>query len=89
MDDTLTKLKNKTISLIRLDSGFFQSDILDYLEAKTMDYIIAAKFTHPIQRLIAGDNNWIILDNGVEICEQMYQSDCWQKPRRLVIVRQK
>ena len=89
LDDTLTKLKNKTISLIRLDSGFFQSDILDYLEAKTMDYIIAAKFTHPIQRLIAGDNNWIILDNGVEICEQMYQSDCWQKPRRLVIVRQK
>ncbi len=54
-----------------------------------MDYIIAAKFTHPIQRLIASDNNWIILDNGVEICEQMYQSDCWQKPRRLVIVRQK
>ncbi|MFM6073038.1 MAG: transposase, partial [Dolichospermum sp.] len=49
LDDTLTKLKNKTISLIRLDSGFFQSDILDYLEAKTMDYIIAAKFTHPIQ----------------------------------------
>ena len=54
-----------------------------------MDYIIAAKFTHSIQRLIAGDSNWIVLDNGVEICEQMYQSDAWQKPRRLVIVRQK
>jgi hypothetical protein len=89
LEDTLSKLKNKTISLIRLDSGFFQSDILDYLECKSMDYIIAAKFTHPIQRLIAGDNNWIVLDNGVEICEQMYQSDAWQKSRRLVIVRQK
>jgi hypothetical protein len=89
IENTLSKLKNKTISLIRLDSGFFQSDILDYLECKSMDYIIAAKFTHPIQRLIAGDNNWIVLDNGVEICEQMYQSNAWQKPRRLVIVRQK
>ena len=27
LEDTLSKLKNKTVSLIRLDSGFFQSDI--------------------------------------------------------------
>src|ERR1019366_2222411 len=32
LEDTLSKLKNKTVSLIRLDSGFFQSNILDYLE---------------------------------------------------------
>ena len=32
LEDTLSKLKNKTVSLIRLDSGFFQSDILDYIE---------------------------------------------------------
>lgn len=89
LEDTLSKLKNKTVSLIRLDSGFFQSDILDYLEEKTMDYVIAAKFTHPIQRIIAADNNWILLDTGIEIFEQMYQSDSWTKPRRMVIVRQK
>jgi hypothetical protein len=34
LEDTLSKLKNKTVSLIRLDSGFFQSNILDYLEQK-------------------------------------------------------
>jgi hypothetical protein len=89
LEDTLSKLKNKTISLIRLDSGFFQSDILDYLEAKSMDYIIAAKFTRPIQRLIHSSNNWILLDTGIEICEQMYQSESWKKPRRIVIVRQR
>ena len=32
LEDTLSKLKNKTVSLIRLDSGFFNTDILDYLE---------------------------------------------------------
>ncbi len=89
LEDTLSKLKNKTVSLIRLDSGFFQSDILDYLEAKTMDYIIAAKFTHPIQRLIQSSTNWIVLDTGIEICEQTYQSDSWAKSRRIVIVRQR
>lgn len=89
LEDTLSKLKNKTVSLIRLDSGFCQSSIFDYLEQKSMDYIIAAKFTHPIQRLIHRSNNWILLDTGIEICEQMYQSEMWGKPRRMVIVRQK
>lgn len=89
LEDTLSKLKNKTVSLIRLDSGFCQTSIFDYLEQKAMDYIIAAKFTHPIQRLIHSSNNWILLDTGIEICEQMYQSPLWEKPRRMVIVRQK
>ena len=89
LEDTLSKLKNKTVSLIRLDSGFFQSNILDYLEQKPMNYIIAAKFTHPIQRVIKDSTSWIVLDTGIEICEQVYQSFSWQVPRRLVIVRQK
>ena len=75
--------------MIRLDSGFFQSDIMDYLEQRNTDFIIAAKFTHPIQRLIADNKAWIQLDEGIEICEQNYQSDSWEKERRLIIVRQK
>ncbi len=31
LEDTLSKLKNKVVSLMRLDSGFFQWDIMDYL----------------------------------------------------------
>lgn len=89
LEDTLSKLKNKTISLIRLDSGFFQSNILDYLESKPIDYVIAAKFTHPIQRILKDSTNWLLIDNGIEICEQIYKSDSWEKPRRMVIVRQK
>lgn len=89
LTDTLNKLKDKTISLIRLDSGFFNSAIMDHLEDKNIDYIIAARFTHPIQKIIKASTNWIILDTGIEICEQMYQSESWSKPRRIVIVRQK
>ena len=75
LEDTLAKLKNKTISLIRLHSGFFQADILDYLELKKMDYIIAAKFTQPLQRVIGASTSWLTLDTGIEICEQLFQSD--------------
>lgn len=89
LEDTLHKLKNKTVSLIRLDSGFCQTDIINYLEQKQLDYVIAAKFTRPIQRLIKESTNWILLDKGIEICEQMYQSESWESARRIVIVRQK
>jgi hypothetical protein len=89
LEDTLSKLKNKTIGLIRLDSGFFQTDILNYLEEKVMDYVVAVKFTRPVQHLIHDSKNWVVLDTGIEICEQIYQSKSWEKPRRIVIVRQK
>lgn len=89
LEDTLQKLQHKTVGLIRLDSGFFQSDILDYLEQRNTDYVIAARFTHPIQRLIADKKVWVKIDDGIEICEQNYQGDSWDKERRLIIVRQK
>lgn len=88
LEDTLNKLKNKTVSLLRLDSGFFQANILEYIEQKKMDYVVAVRFSSPIQKLISRSNNWLLLDSGIEICEQLYQSDSWDQPRRIVIVRQ-
>ena len=89
MENTLEKLANKKGSSIRLDSGFCSNDIMTYLEQKPLKYIIAAKFYHPIQRLIAGSGNWILLDDGIEICEKNYQENDWESPRRIIIVRQK
>jgi len=43
----------------------------------------------PIQHLIHDSKNWLVLDTGIEICEQTYQSKSWEKLRRIVIVRQK
>ena len=88
-EDTLRKLKVKTISLIRLDSVFFSGEIIKYLEDKSMKYIIEAKFTPPIQRIIKASTNWILLDTCIEICEQIYQRDSWMKARRIIIVGQR
>ena len=54
-----------------------------------MDYVVAVKFSSPIQKLIAASINWLLLDTGIEICEQMYQGDSWDKPRTIVIARQR
>jgi hypothetical protein len=89
LENILEKSGSKPVSLIRLDSGFCSDDIMSYLEEKGRNYIIAAKFYHPIQRLIAGNENWILLDDGIEICEKIYQAKDWKVARRIVIVRQK
>ena len=83
------KLETKKVSLVRLDSGFCSNEIMHYLEEKPLNYIIAAKFYHPIQRLIAGTEHWILLDERMEICEKYYQALDWKTARRMVVVRQK
>lgn len=89
LEDTLAKCGDKKVGLIRLDSGFFQQNILTYLEEKNKHYIVAAKFNQPIQRFIKAQQAWVKIDNGIEICEQLYTAPTWQTARRMVIVRQK
>lgn len=52
LEETLSVFGNKKVGLVRLDSGFCQKDIMDYLEHRQLNYIIAAQFTHPVQCLI-------------------------------------
>lgn len=89
LDDTITKIKGKTIGLIRMDSGFFADDILKTMEEKAINYIVAVKFYRPIQKTISLQQNWIQIDTGIEIAETMYQAESWQSPRRIIIVRQR
>jgi len=91
LEDTFGKLHGKTISLLRLDSGFYSNDVFDYLDRKErpINYIVAARFYEPIQRIIAGNHTWISLDEGIEISEFQYQGLQWDKSRRMIVVRQK
>lgn len=89
LENTLANFGNKKVGLVRIDSGFFQKEILDYLEQKQLNYIVAARFTHPIQRLIDKQEAWLRVDDGIEICNKTYQAGNWEQARRIVIVRQK
>lgn len=88
LEDTLSRLHGKLISLLRADSGFYGKEIFDYLESKSIKYIIVARHYSTIQRKVAGIKNWWNLDDGLQIAETPYQSDTWEEPRRLIVVRQ-
>lgn len=89
LEDTLAKFGDKTVGLTRLDSGFCSNEVMSYLESKDMKYIVAAKFTHPIQRIINTNDLWLTIDEGIQICDKNYQANTWEEERRIVIVRQK
>ncbi len=88
LEDTMARLKGKKICLLRADSGFYSKEIFDYVENKGINYIIVARHYGAIQRKIARLKDWWTLGNGLEITETTYQSDTWESPRRLVVVRQ-
>ena len=89
LEDTFAKLKGKTVGLLRADSGFFSEAIFEYLEKTKINYIIAAKFQSPLKRVIAKAEKWLMLAEGVEITENIFQCKDWETPRRIIIIRQK
>jgi len=88
LDNTLYKLGEKKIGLLRADSGFCSDKIFTNLEKKSIQYVIAARFQQPIQRLAAACQCWFSLDDGIEVSETSYQGKEWEEPRRMILVRQ-
>jgi hypothetical protein len=88
LEDTLNKLKGKQIGLLRLDSGFYDREVFDYLEDRGLSYIVAARFYRPVQIAISHQKTWLRLDSGIEIAEILYPNPLWGKPRRMIMVRQ-
>src|SRR5271154_2886139 len=88
VDETFEILKDKTIGLVRADSGFYANDFLNYLETERQNnYIIAVKTYPTIKRELQTQKTWWTLKDGMEICEFEYHSPDWEKPRRMVAVR--
>ncbi len=88
LEDTFEKLSTKRIGLLRADSGFYDRKVFDYLEQKRIKYIVAARLYAPIQQLLSQHKVWMQIGNGIEIAESSYQSPLWDKPRRMVMIRQ-
>lgn len=88
LEDTLSRLQDKRVGLIRMDSGFFTAEILDYLESRKLQYIVACRFNNRIKYSLTHESTWVELADGLEISETTYQADTWEKPRRIVMVRQ-
>ena len=88
LEDTLSRLQGKKVGLVRMDSGFFSGNILDYLEKKQLHYIIACRFNNRIKYSLTHEKAWAEVAEGLEIAETTYKAEEWEKPRRIVMVRQ-
>jgi len=88
LEETLSNLQDIRVGLVRLDSGFYDSHVLKYLENRKLNYIVSVKFYPPVKQLLRNKQNWLRLDEGVEVATTEYQCPLWNKPRRLVLVRQ-
>ena len=89
LDDTLSRLHGKKVGLVRMDSGFFAGSILDYLEQeKRLHYIVACRFNNRIKYSLTHERAWVQVDDGLDISETTYRAEDWNRPRRVVMVRQ-
>ena len=85
---TLDNLGPTKVGLFRADSGFYDKAIVCALEEKHISYIISAKMTQGLQQAIVDHCKWQIVETGIEVSELDYHPTNWDRPKRIVVVRQ-
>ena len=93
--NTLHRLGDTRVCLLRADSGFSDSAFLDHLDTQPMHYIIALRQNQPLQRALVNAESWWPLINeagrpvaGIELTRFTYQPDAWSAPRWVIGIRQ-
>jgi len=64
-------LEGQEVGLLRADSGFYSNKILEYLEEKNQNYIIAVKMYPNIKSSIYQIDDWVEMYKGISV-SQMY-----------------
>ncbi len=88
LNETLSILKNKTIGLLRADSGFASDLIFRHLEQKQIPYVIAGRMHYPLQDKIKQQKTWTAIGLGIWISETRYKASKWETERRVIVIRQ-
>lgn len=74
---------------VRADSGFFAEELLEFLEDRSLAYVIVARLTTNIKRKAAVLREWTRIDEDYAVSEFTAQLFRWKKPRRFVVVRER
>lgn len=80
------------VALVRADAGFFEKRFLEFLERRELPYIIVAKLTPIVRRVVlhsVAQQSWRALGRGIEVANVERSFPSWQgKSRRFVCLRQ-
>jgi hypothetical protein len=91
LEKTLSFVGNKKIGLLRLDSGFYSKDIVEFPEQRDtpVNYITSVPMYVSVQRKIVAQKTWLKIEKGIEITEFNYKGQDWTDTRRMIAVHQK
>lgn len=80
--------KKHAVRVVRADSGFFDQQLLGFLEQRELRYIVVARLTRWLKREAAGIAAWRVLDAHYATGEFQLQLFGWDRPRRFVVIRE-
>ena len=89
LKEALALLPEKhSIRVVRADAGFFDQQLLRFLEQRGLPYIIVARLTLWLKRAAAGVTQRRALDEHYAVGEFSLQPLRWDRPRRFVVIRE-
>lgn len=71
---------------LRADAGFYDRELLEPLGNRGISYVVDAKFTAPVKRIVAG-LRYREFRRGYEAAQTSYRPARWKEDTRLVVVR--
>lgn len=77
------------IRVVRADSGFFDQELLSFLEERELRYIIVARLTKWLKGEAARVSEWEPLDDNYAAGEFRLQLFGWDRARRFVAIRER
>ena len=76
------------LRVLRADSGFFDQELLGFLEQRGLRYIVVARLTRWLKREAARITTWRALDAHYAASEFHLQLFGWDRSRRFVVIRE-
>jgi hypothetical protein len=77
------------LRVVRADAGFFDQELLGFLEQRKLPYIVVARFTKYVKREVTRIVDWRALDEDYAVGERQIKLMGWSQPRRFVAVRER
>jgi hypothetical protein len=89
LKEALALLPEKhALHVVRADAGFFDQQLLGFLEQRELSYIVVARLTLWLKREAARVQQWRALDQHYAVGEFSLQLFGWDRPRRFVVLRE-
>ena len=89
LKEALALLPEKhSLRVVRADAGFFDQQLLGFLEQREFPYIVVARLTPWLKRAAARVTAWRALDEHYAAGEFSLQLWGWDRPRRFVAIRE-